>query len=338
MNGAPVLEEVAAGLRAWAEGLDAEVVEGPTPVGGGFDTYIYRFRTEAPPAPGLILRLYPTMRRSASAEREATILRYVAGVGYPAPRVLAASGDGAGFGLPYVVMEEAPGRTTLDQIRRRPRHVGTLVGSLAAAQASLHALPAQDWPIPAEGSEIDRRFAALGDQSFDDPDLAAAVDWLRTHADEVRGEEPAVCHFDFHPLNVLVDDDGRLTVIDWENAALGDRHSDLARTLVLFHAASAAANSAVERAVVRVARPSLVRSYRQAYARHLPVDEARLRYWMALHAADGWWEWGSLLDGTYDKASRTEERRAAAARIAPAMARLFGRVVPEAAPASHYAP
>jgi aminoglycoside phosphotransferase (APT) family kinase protein len=332
----PEIEDVAASLSRWAAGRNAAVVDGPTPVRGGFDTYIYRFRLDD--GPPLILRVYPSERRAASAEREAVVLRHLAAVGYPAPALVDASGDLAAFGLPYVVMEEVPGRNGLDQLRKRPRQVGPLVGSLAAAQASLHALDPETWPIAAEGSEIDRRFDALGDRSFTDPKLAAAVAWLRSNADTVRGEEPSVCHFDFHPLNVLVADDGRLTVIDWENAALGDRHSDLARTLVLFHAASAAANSSLERAVVRLARSSLVRSYRQAYARLLPIDEERLRYWMALHAADGWWEWGSLLDGTYDKASRTDERRAAAGRVAPAMAALFGRMVPEAAASPHYAP
>jgi aminoglycoside phosphotransferase (APT) family kinase protein len=266
------------------------------------------------------------------------VLRFLTEIGYPAPGVLAASSDPADFGLPYVVMAEVPGRTILDQLRKHPRQVGTLIGSMAAAQASLHGVPAESWPIPAGTSEIDRRIAAIGDDRPADPALGSALSWLLEHADEVRGEEPAVCHFDFHPLNVLIADDGRLTVIDWENAALGDRHSDLARTLVLFHAASAAANSALERVVVRVARPSLVRSYQAAYGRHLPIDDRRLRYWLAVHAFDGWWEWGSLLDGTYDKATRVDERRAAAARIAPAMAKLFSTLVPEAARAAHYAP
>jgi aminoglycoside phosphotransferase (APT) family kinase protein len=332
-DAAPTLEQVAAALGRWA----GDDLEGPPErVGGGFDTYIYRFghRTEGP----LILRLYPSVSRGPSAVREAATLQFLDRVGYPAPRCLAASGDPTDFGLPYVVMSEVPGRTVIDQLRKRPRTVGTLVTSLAAAQASLHGVPVEGWPHPAEGSEIDRRIQALGDAEPADAGLRAALGWLRDNADHVRGEEPSVCHLDFHPLNALVAEDGRLTIIDWENASLGDRHSDLARTLVLFEAAPAAARSRLERVVLRVARPRLMRGYREAYRRHVPIDQRRLRYWMALHAADGWWEWSSLLDGSFDRETRTDERRAVAATIAPAMARLFAELVPEAAPTAHYAP
>ena len=320
----PSVADVADGLRTWAGGqLDAQ----PEPVGGGFDTYIFRFTAEGR---RLILRLYPTPTRGESARREAATLAFLDAVGYPAPRPVDWSADLERFGVPFVIMEEVEGRTALDALRSRPRRVGELVGSLAAAHASLHALAADGWPHPVDGSEIDRRLAAVGSTTPRDARLAAAVGWLRAHADEVRGEDPAVCHLDFHPLNVLVADDGRLTVIDWENAAIGDRHSDLARTLVLFEMAPAVATSLVERAVLRAARPWLLRGYRDAYRRHLPVDERRLRYWMVLHAVDGWAEWSSLLDGTFDRDTRTDERRATAPVVARAMERLFARLVPDA--------
>ena len=320
---APSIERVADGLRDWAGGgLDGP----PEPVGGGFDTFIFRF---AVAGRRLILRLYPSTTRGESARRETAILGFLEGVGYPAPQPVDWSADLEGFGVPFVIMEEIPGRTALDALRSRPRRVGELVGSLAAAQASLHAVAVDGWPHPVAGSEVDRRLAAIDDERVpSDPALRSAIAWLRAHADEVRGEEPAVCHFDFHPLNVLIADDGRLSVIDWENAALGDRHSDLARTLVLFEAAPAVASSALERVVLRAARPWLVRGYREAYRKHLPVDERRLRYWMAAHAVDGWWEWSSLVDGTFAVDTRTDERAATAPVIARAMERLFGRLVP----------
>ena len=41
------------------------------------------------------------------------------------------------------------------------------------------------------------------------------------------------CHFDFHPLNVLIGPDGWV-VIDWLTVAAGPSAADLARTLVLW--------------------------------------------------------------------------------------------------------
>ena len=52
---------------------------------------------------------------------------------------------------------------------------------------------------------------------------------LAAHDDGGRG----VCHFDFHPSNVLVGSRGWV-VIDWLTVAAGPSAADLARTLVLW--------------------------------------------------------------------------------------------------------
>ena len=320
----PELEEVSAALRRWAgRPLDGE----PTAVTGGFDTHIYRFAVDGR---RLVLRLYPSISRGPSADREAATLAFLDEAGYPAPALVAHASSPDEFGLPYLIMEEVPGHTALDVIKSRPRQVGRLVADLAGAQAALHALAVDRWPHPVVGDEIDRRIEALGDRRPADPRLAGALDWLRANAAEVRGGEAVVGHFDFHPVNVLVTDDGGLAVIDWENASIGDPHSDLAATLSIFEFAPVVAGSTSERLVLRAAKPWLVRGYRKAYATHRAVDERRLRYWRALHAFDRWWESASLLDGTFDRDTRTDERLGYAGVMAPAMARLFARLVPDA--------
>jgi aminoglycoside phosphotransferase (APT) family kinase protein len=60
-----------------------------------------------------------------------------------------------------------------------------------------------------------------------------------------------VCHFDFHPLNVLVAPDGWV-VIDWLTAAAGPPLADLARTLVLWGQWKEPPVSAFMRAVRRL--------------------------------------------------------------------------------------
>jgi hypothetical protein len=95
------------------------------------------------------------------------------------------------------------------------------------------------------------------------------------------------------------------------------------------------ATSAVERVVLRAAKPWLLRRYRAAYARHLPIDERRLAYWLAFHAAESWWEATTLLDGTFARETRLDDRTRAATLVAPAMARLFARLVPDAAAPTH---
>lgn len=332
---------VRAALEAWAHralGGAVSIEEGPTRITGGLDTYIYAFRlgghVEGLASQPLILRLYPSVTRGANALREAELLRFLAGAGYPVPRTLEASGEIDEFGAPYVVMERLAGATILDRVKADPRQAPALIDALAEAHARLHQLDLAGWPFPIDPGtwEVDRRLAAAEDAGPPpDTALAGALRWLQDHRSAAQGEGATICHYDFHPMNALIDDTGRVAVIDWEAAGIGDRHSDLARTLVLFEWAPAIASGRLERLVLRAAKPWLVRRYRKAYARHLPVEDERLRYWMALHAADGWAEATQLLSGTFDRDTQTEIRQGPAAVVGPAMAKLFRRLVPEAA-------
>jgi aminoglycoside phosphotransferase (APT) family kinase protein len=333
--------DVGAALEAWAHralGGAVSLEDGPTRIAGGLDTYIYAFRlgghVEGLASQPLILRLYPSTNRGANARREAELLRFLAGAGYPVPRTLEASGETDEFGLPYIVMERLPGETILDRVKADPRRTPALLDALAQAHAALHQLDPAGWPFPIDPGtwEVDRRLAAA-EAAGPAPDakLAAALTWLQANRSVAQGEGAAICHYDFHPMNALIDDAGRVAIIDWEAAGIGDRHSDLARTLVLFEWAPAIASSRVERLALRAAKSWLVRRYRRAYERHLPVEDDRLRYWMALHAADGWAEATQLLSGTFARDTQTEARLGPAALVGPAMAKLFRRLVPEAA-------
>jgi aminoglycoside phosphotransferase (APT) family kinase protein len=88
-------------------------------------------------------------------------------------------------------------------------------------------------------------------------------------------------------MNVVVS--GRHTsVIDWTDAGIGDRHGDVARTLLLFEIAAIAASNAVERVALRRIGPLLGRWYRRSYAATAALDEARIALWRPVHLLHGW--------------------------------------------------
>jgi thiamine kinase len=101
------------------------------------------------------------------------------------------------------------------------------VAALAQALAVLHGLSA---PQDLRHVRFDEQARAL-EQAFE-PD--AEADALRARALEVFGAlreaaaPPALCHHDLNPLNLLLDYEGRLWLVDWEYAGLGDAAIDLA--------------------------------------------------------------------------------------------------------------
>lgn len=312
-------EAVAEALRAWAAtrfGGDVAVVGVPSAIGAGFDSYIHLVDLAGDNLPAswrvpLVVRLLPSVDRLDQAHREAAVQGWAAAQGFAAPAVLEVLAPDELFGLPAQVMERAPGTTMLDALSARPWRALALVRQLAALQLALHALPLGGWPSGTDPRQlVDQRLGlprrAVG--SLGDPDLADALERVAGVFEVATGGEAVVCHGDFHPLNVVVDGP-TASVIDWTDAGLGPREADVARTLLIFHVASIAASSALERVALRVAGPWLARRYRRAYEATAPLDPARMRAWEALHALHGWAQVRTLHTGGFDGESSSDQAR-----------------------------
>jgi aminoglycoside phosphotransferase (APT) family kinase protein len=77
-------------------------------------------------------------------------------------------------------------------------------------------------------SGIQEDFRELGKAEFD-----PVFDWLRKGADDVRFTEPCLVHWDYHPWNIIVKNDGTARVIDWTQAQVLDFRFDLGWTFLL---------------------------------------------------------------------------------------------------------
>jgi aminoglycoside phosphotransferase (APT) family kinase protein len=240
----------AAALVRWASELFGDAVtlsEPSTTRGEGFDSEIHLVHlagSALPPAwrDPLVLRILPTPDRLADGHREAAIQDRLADLGYPAPRVLHVFAPGELTDRPTQVVQRAPGGLLLDDLLRRPWTARRLVRRLAELQARLHDLPTGDFPdtddLLDRRLRLPRHVVATGDH----PELNRALEQVEALAPRLRDAPQSICHGDFHPLNVL-NDGGSATVIDWTDAGLGDRHGDLARTLLLFDMAAIAATN-----------------------------------------------------------------------------------------------
>jgi len=266
--------------------------EPPAPISGGYDTQIFGFRLaggRAEWAGPLILRVLSPAHDPARALRERATQNTLAGLGYPVPRVLAASVDRALLGAGFLVMERAAGRPLLDA--RRPGVAWTL----AEMHARLHGLNpepvlralddegrAAGWgfdrdTVSFEGhlASLDRRIQTGGLDG-----LADGMRWLLGRAPDPSGPR-VICHGDFHPQNVLVEHGRATGVLDWPNALVAEPAFDVASTfnILRFVPVGLTSMPAAVRWIVRVAQPLLARGYLAAYRRRRPIDDPRLAYY-----------------------------------------------------------
>ncbi len=277
-----------------AQGLG--LAEPPAPVTGGFDTRIYTFHlVGAPPALSgpLILRVLAAQTDPRRALREQAIQNALAAQGYPAPAAPLASADPAALGAGFLVMARRPGRPLLEH-----RGLG-MAGVLVRGQRRLHALDAEpvrqaiEAAVPGgasvhtvEGflSQMEARIvrsSLLG--------LVPALGWLRANRPTLEG--PAVvCHGDFHPQNLLVNDRLEITgVLDWPNVLFAERACDVAATRVILRYTPVGVAGVPRhlRWLVRAARAVLVRRFMAGHRRAQPLNRAALRYYEALACMRG---------------------------------------------------
>jgi aminoglycoside phosphotransferase (APT) family kinase protein len=89
-------------------------------------------------------------------------------------------------------------------------------------------------------------------------------------------------------------------VIDWSDAGLGDRHGDVARSVLLFELASVASSGRAERVALRAVGPRMAATYRRAYESSLPLDPQRLALWRPAHLVHGWAQVLGARSGRFD--------------------------------------
>lgn len=326
------LDRAVAELETWstrALGPDVRLAEPPRPMLAGMDTEVAAFRLTGPGLEGdwagpLVLRVHRQPDRADTATREAAVQRWCDRAGYPVARMLMVGLPGDGFTLPSQVMQRVPGVPMLGAITRRPWQARSRLRELAALHARLHRLDPTGFPEQPKGLAASKLALAEGwAETLAAPDLDRAARQVRTFVAELDAGPRAVCHGDFHPLNVVVGSEGA-AVLDWTDAGLGDPVGDVARTALLLRVAGVAASSSVERTVLRAVGPGLSRAYLAAYRADASLDDDRFARWTSLHLLHGWAQVRALHAGVV---GTDAERARIPTALAPWLAEQFARSV-----------
>jgi aminoglycoside phosphotransferase (APT) family kinase protein len=279
---------------------DLYFTEPPTLIPDGWETYIYRFQLAGNGltpelARPLILRVYSCWQGLNRLRHEFAVQKYLHERGYPAPRPLIFEKDDSWFGGPFLVMEMIPGRTLLADLLSHFTHILSAPAAMAETQATLHTLPTEGSPCPA-GPFLDRSLEKLRQlvREYGFAHLKPGVDWVMANRPGPP-PLPSIIHLDYHPLNLIFAEGPCQGVLDWCEADVGDRHADIAVTLLLIDSTRLQGISPLQRLASLIGRVMLRNRYLRAYNRLLPIDKDKLDYYLAWATLNRLSRWGTWL-------------------------------------------
>jgi aminoglycoside phosphotransferase (APT) family kinase protein len=273
------LEQISDGLIAYLRAeLDDPAIgyEAPlTRLQGGYETYTCRFKLSGAKeelSNSLVLRLYPQFYGTHNAVWESTIQNVLADEGYPVARAYLVCTDMSILGGAFYVMACLPGELMMTA------PFETIPGLLGRTHAALHGIDPAPLVKTLEERGFDERRYRLGgrfdwleERASKYPWIHDAVEWLI----ENRPPEPArlsICHGDFHPLNILVQDGQVTGVLDWPGFIIADPVLDVANTTVL--------TAVSAKHLLGLETPDLaVEMYLGAYQAERPLDLEYLDYY-----------------------------------------------------------
>jgi len=219
------------------------------PLPGGITADMDRVTVQSSRRQDVVLRRWPDEDwADGLVLREAEALAVIHGRGVPAPDLIALDEDGASAGVRCTLTSALAGQPDLC-----PSDLQAWLNQLASAQATIHTVPGS------LQARWDGRYA----------EVARPLDWLvdrglrdaaRQAATGPLGKEQVLVHGDYQHFNVLWHRDQLSGIVDWPNAAIGNRGSDVGHcrlNLAVLFGPQAAADylSANERAAgVRVDR------------------------------------------------------------------------------------
>jgi aminoglycoside phosphotransferase (APT) family kinase protein len=124
-----------------------------------------------------------------------------------------------------IVYERISGQPLLSALLMHPRKTAALARRMARTHLGLHAI---------HTSEPTNQVEKYGEQIGYAKDLIGGrYDAIKRKLASLKSEE-VLCHGDFHPGNILVDEaSGEWKLIDWMNCYSGSRASDVARSFLM---------------------------------------------------------------------------------------------------------
>jgi len=289
---------------------DAVYIAGPARIQGGFDAAIFGFTLDRVPPPlvgPLILRLSHADADPGRVKLETVVQNTLAEMGFPAPRVMMTESDPGILGGPFMVMTRLSGHTLahgieglgagtslVGQLRllfNLPAVLARIIDQWVDMQIRLHQLPAETLlrAVTAAGIDVGAitfegqlaRLSTIVERS-DLIGLKPGLTWLNDHRPP-QAREAAICHGDFHPLNIIADKGEPTGVIDWANAVIAEPAMDVGSAITNIAAVPLPLPWPLGMAA-RQAIGAALRRYERSYRAHQPLDDQAVLYYQVFRA------------------------------------------------------
>lgn len=195
----------------------------------------------------LILRIYPGNESNEKAYGEHHILKMMRDAGYPIPAVYHLERENSPFGKAFILMEKINGRSLWPVLygEKDPAKKQQWLSLFCKLFVDLHRIDwrkyvdnPQEYEPGTPSGIIDRQFARFQPliDNYPTTGLVRVWEWLQAEKPHIVSTKASPVHWDFHPKNILVCDDGSGYVIDWTSIDITDFRFDLAWTLLLINA------------------------------------------------------------------------------------------------------
>lgn len=289
---------------------DVVYLAGPMRIQGGFDAAIFGFTLDRVPPPlvgPLILRLSHADADPGRVKLETVVQNTLAEMGFPAPRVMVTESDPGILGGPFMVMTRLSGQTLahgieglgagtslvgqLQLLFNLPAVLARIIDQWVDMQIRLHQLPAETLLRAVTAAGIDAgaitfegqlaRLSTIVERS-DLIGLKPGLTWLDDHRPP-QAREAAICHGDFHPLNILADKNQPTGVIDWANAVIAEPAMDVGSAIANMSAVPLPLPWAL-RVTAHAIIGAALRRYERTYRALRPLDDRAVRYYQVFRA------------------------------------------------------
>jgi aminoglycoside phosphotransferase (APT) family kinase protein len=283
---------------------DLAYAEAPSRISGGRDAAIFGFALQGAPetiSGPLILRLNRPSVGEARVRLEAIVHNWLAAQHYVCPDVRVTGTDPLVLGGVFTVMTRIPGMPLAHEIEtsigngtllarvggllRIRATFGGIIDAWVDAQIRLHSLDPGPLQAVVGASGLDPATVTFEGQlswivstveQFSLVHLKPAVDWLNTHRPSAA-LRPAICHGDFHPLNILAHN-GKVTgVIDWVNVVVAPAEMDVGSAIANIATVPFPVSRALQ-LLLRIIFARILRRYQRTYAGRRTLDDEAVRY------------------------------------------------------------